>query len=237
MMMRFSSNTAMDYLHYLLGAERIEETAVSLGLTTQTAPCPFLAQFLAMSNLTRQNDDDYEALLAYLEDPVLYGQEAILFADTFVNDADFREAQNSWRREERRPSVAIQRFFTENLNPQASAGEYAGLMAQIAQNGLSHPDSSFLARRYLEWPMIFDDNQALFSNLGFKNGTMPGVLNIVYYAYPQGETTPVVVVLFFRDLPNRTYRDWRNNLTHDEFARWLLYDDGAITAVAAVLNK
>ncbi len=237
MMMRFSSNTAMDYLHYLLGAERIEETAVSLNLTTQTAPCPFLGQFLAMSNITRQNDDDYEALLAYLEDPALYGQEAMLFADTFINDPEFRDVQNDWRREEKRPSVAIQRLFTENLNPQASAGEYAGLMAQIAQNGLSHPDSSFLARRYLEWPMIFEDNQELFSNLGFKNGTMPGVLNIVYYAYPQGETTPVVVVLFFRDLPSRTYRDWRNNLTHDEFARWLLVDDGAITAVANALNK
>ncbi len=160
----------------------------------------------------------------------------MLFADTFVNDAAFREAQNEWRRENKRPSFATQRFFTENLNPQASAGEYAGLMAQIAQNGLSNPDSSFLARRYLEWPMIFPDNQELFSNLGFKNGTMPGVLDIVYYAYPQGETTPVVVVLFFRDLPNRTYREWRNNLTHDEFARWLLVDDGAITAVADALS-
>ena len=237
MMMRFSSNTAMDYLHYLLGAERIEETAVSLGLTTQTAPCPFLGQFLAMSNITRQGDNDYEAILAYLEDPVLYGQEAMLLTDTFINDPEFRDEQNTWRRANRRPSVSIQRFFTENLNPQASAGEYAGLMAQIAQNGLNHPDSSFLARRYLEWPMIFPDNQELFSNLGFKNGTMPGVLNIVYYAYPQGETTPVVVVLFFRDLPNRTYRNWRNNLTHDEFARWLLYDDGAITAVGDALNE
>ena len=237
MMMRFSSNTAMDYLHFLLGAEHIEETAVSLGLITQTAPCPFLAQFLAMGNITRQDDNDYEAILAYLENPDSYGQEAMLLADTFINDPEFRDIQNRWRRANRRPSVSTQRFFTENLNPQASAGEYAGLMAQIAQNGLSHPDSSFLARRYLEWPMIFEDNQALFSNLGFKNGTMPGVLNIVYYVYPQGETTPVVVVLFFRDLPNRTYREWRNNLTHDEFARWLLVDDGAITAVADALNE
>lgn len=237
MMMRFSSNTAMDYLHMLLGAKRIEETAVSLNLTTQTAPCPFLGQFLAMSNITRQKDSDYEALLAYLENPESYGQEAMLLTDTFVNDPEFRDAQNDWRRQQKRPSVSIQRFFTENLNPQASAGDYAGLMAQIAQNGLSHPDSSFLARRYLEWPMIFDDNQELFSNLGFKNGTMPGVLNIVYYAYPQGETTPVVVVLFFRDLPNNTYREWRNNLTHDEFARWLLIDDGAITAVADALKN
>jgi beta-lactamase class A len=237
MMIRFSSNTAMDYLHMLLGPERIEETAVSLGLTTQTAPCPFLAQFLAMSNISRQEQSDYETILAYLEDPKRYGQEAMYFADAFVNDADIRDAQNDWRRENRRPSISIQRFFTENLSPQASAGEYGNLMARLAQNGLSNPESSFLARRYLEWPMIFDDNQELFSNLGFKNGTMPGVLNIIYYAYPQGQTTPVVVVLFFHDLPNRTYRQWRNSLTHDEFARWLLYDEGAITAVANALNE
>ena len=237
MMMRFSSNTAMDYLHFLLGPARIEETAISLGLTTQTAPCPFLAQFLAMGNITRQGISDTTAIQTYLENPELYGNEVMLLADAFVNDKEFRDAQNAWRRANRQPSVSTQRFFTENLNPQASAGEYAGLMAQLAQNGLSHPDSSFLARRYLEWPMIFPDNQELFSNLGFKNGTMPGVLNIVYYAYPKGETTPVVVVLFFHDLPNRTYRQWRDNLTHDEFARWLLYDVEAITAVADVLKN
>ncbi|MFO7682646.1 MAG: hypothetical protein R6X34_21625, partial [Chloroflexota bacterium] len=223
-------------LHLLLGQERIEQTAVSLGLTMQTAPCPFLAQFLAMGNITRGFGSDTAAIQSYLQDPVQYGREAMLLADAFIQDPDFRAAQNEWRREMRRPSVSTQRFFTENLNPQGTAGEYAALMARLAQNGLSSADSSFTARRLLEWPMIFDDNQALFSNLGFKNGTMPGVLNLVYYVYPQGEVTPVVVVLFFRDLPNPTYRQWRNNLTHDEFARWLLYDPQAITAVAAAIN-
>jgi hypothetical protein len=53
MMIRFSSNAAMDYLHLLLGQERIEATAVDLNLTPHTAPCTFLGQFLAMSNHTR----------------------------------------------------------------------------------------------------------------------------------------------------------------------------------------
>ncbi len=79
-------------------------------------------------------------------------------------------------------------------------------MARIAQNGLSNPKSSFLARKYLEWPMVFADNQELFSNLGYKNGSLPGILTTAYYAYPQGETTPIVVILFFHNLPNRTYR-------------------------------
>ncbi|MFO7683438.1 MAG: serine hydrolase, partial [Chloroflexota bacterium] len=137
MMMRFSSNAAMDYLHLLLGQERIEQTAVSLGLTTQTAPCPFLAQFLAMGNITRGFASDTAAVQSYLEDPAKYGQEAMLLADAFIQDPDFRAAQNEWRREMRRPSVSTQRFFTENLNPQGTAGEYAALMARLAQNGLS----------------------------------------------------------------------------------------------------
>ncbi|MCB8988948.1 MAG: serine hydrolase, partial [Ardenticatenaceae bacterium] len=235
MMMRYSSNVAMDYLHRRLGQERIEETAVSLGLTTQTAPCPFLGQFLAMGNFTRSGSD-YEAVEGYIADLAAYGQEAALLADAYVNDLAFREEQIAWRRAERRPSMPVQRLFSDTLNPQGSAGEYAVLMARLAQNGLSHPDSSYLVRRYLEWPMVFEANQELFSNLGYKNGSMPGVLTTAYYAYPLGEVTPVVVVLFYRDLPNRTYQDWRRSLPHDELARWLLSDPAAIGAVREVLG-
>jgi D-alanyl-D-alanine carboxypeptidase len=234
MMMRYSSNAAMDYLHVRLGQERIEATAVALGLTTQTAPCPFLAQFLAMGNFTRSGSD-YVALQAYLADPAAYGAEAMRLADAYVNDETFRDTQNVWRRAERRPSGQMQRLFTDTLNPHAAAGDYAMLMARLAQNGLSNPDSSYIARRYLEWPMVFEANQELFSNLGYKNGSMPGVLTTAYYAYPLGELTPVVVVLFYRDLPQRTYQDWRNSLPHDELARWLLADPTAIGAVRGVV--
>ena len=46
-----------------------------------------------------------------------------------------------------------------------------------------------------------------------------------------------VVVLFFRDLPQQTYREWRNALPHDELARWLLADPAAIPALAAALRE
>ena len=79
-------------------------------------------------------------------------------------------------------------------------------------------------------------NQELFTNLGYKNGSMPGVLTTAYYAYPQDDLRPVVVVLFFHDLPNQTYRQWRNNLAHDELARWLLSDSEAIAILRNVLE-
>jgi beta-lactamase class A len=233
MMIRHSSNAAMDYLHMRLGQQRIEETAIELGLSSQTAPCPFLGQFLAMSNHTRLGRSDLGIVQEYVAEPARYGHEVMLLTEAFSMDPAFRERELS---RQQRPSPTIQRYFSEHLNPQASAAEYAGLMARIAQNGLNDGESSFLARRYLEWPMRFPANQALFSNLGYKNGSMPGILTTVYYAYPKGETVPIVVALFFRDLPNRTYQQWRRNvLAHDELARWLLADPSAIPLLREVV--
>jgi D-alanyl-D-alanine carboxypeptidase len=236
MMIRHSANAATDYLHMLLGQEVIEATAVSLNLTQQTAPCTFLGQFLAMSNQSRQGQSDRAAIQAYLDNPASYGTEVVQLAEAYTSDADFREAEQAWHEEERRPSGQDQRFFSHNLNAHGTAREYAALMARIAQNGLSNPESSFLARRYLEWPMIFAANQERFSNLGYKNGSMPGILNTAYYAYPLGEVTPTVVILFFRDLPGDTYRAWRSSLAHDELARWLLDNPAAVSLLRAALT-
>lgn len=237
MMIRYSSNAAADYLHLLLGQTRLEQTAVSLGLTSQTAPCPFLGQFLAMANVTREEESDLAAIQSFLADPAAYGRYAMLLTDAYRQDADFRLAQQTWRSDTRRPNVETQRLFSATLNPQGSARDYAKLMAQLAGNGLSNGDSSYLARRYLEWPMQFDVNQTLFTNLGYKNGSLPGVLTTVYYAYPADGSSPIVVALFFRDLPQTSYRQWRRNLTYDEFARWLLMDPEAIPLLRAVVGE
>ncbi|MBK8905499.1 MAG: serine hydrolase [Anaerolineaceae bacterium] len=235
MMMRHSTNASMDYLHTLLGQTMIEETAVALNLTQQTAPCTFLGQFLAMSNQTRQGRSDRAAIQAYLDNPASYGTEVVQLAEAYTSDPNFREAEQTWHQDERRPSSQDQRFFSHNLNAHGTPREYAALMARIAQNGLSNPESSFLARRYLEWPMIFPANQERFSNLGYKNGSLPGILNTAYYVYPIGEVTPTVVILFFRDLPGSTYREWRSSLAHDELARWLLDNPDALSLLRAAL--
>ena len=237
LMIRHSSNAATDYLHQLLGQEVIEATAFALGLTSQTAPCPFIGQFLAMSNHVRTAPNDRAALEAYLANPPLYGQEVTLLMDAYVQNETFREDELSWRTEHRLPTLPSQQFFTAHLNAQASPRDYAMLMARLSQNGLSNGESSFIARRFLEWPMVFDVNQELFDNLGYKNGRFPGIHTTVYYAYPDGETTPLVIALFFHDLPNRTYQQWRSSLPHDELARWLLYDPAALPALRAVITQ
>lgn len=236
MMIRHSSNAATDYLHMLLGQTRIEETAVALGLYSQTAPCPFLGQFLAMGNYTRAEIDDQTAVRALIANPEEYGRLVMELTLAYSSSADFRAAQQEWRSSTRRPIGSTQRLFVANLNAHGTAQEYADLMARIALNGLSSGESSYLTRRYLEWPMRFAVNQALFTNLGYKNGSLPGILTTVYYAYPRDTLAPVVVALFFRDLDSSTYRAWRNNQAHDELARWLLYDPQAIPLLRDVLQ-
>ena len=238
MMMRHSSNAAADYLHLRLGQARIEATALALGLgepaNSHSAPCTFLGQFLLMANHSRVSANDRAALAAYVDDPAAFGRDAALLTDAYTGQATFRAAEAAWRERNRRPSIDTQRFFAAELAPRGTARAYAALMTRLAQNGLSNADSSFQARRILEWPNQFDANQALFSNVGYKNGALPGVLTTVYYVYRWDDPAPVVVALFYRDLPQNTYRQWRNALPHDELARWLLADPAAIGALRAL---
>lgn len=235
MMIAQSSNAATDYLHLLLGQREIEETAVDLGLESQTAPCPFLGQFLIMANHAIQQNNSYQAWEAYKDNPSSYGRDSMLLTEAFSSDEQFRETAVDWRRQTRQPNGQTQRLFSQDFNAHGSAADYANLMARIAQNGLSSGESSYIARRFLEWPMRFADNQALFTNLGYKNGSLPGILTTAYYAYPKEGGNPVVATLFYRDLEGRTYQQFRNNLAHDELARWLLYDPQAISLLGAVL--
>lgn len=235
MMIRHSSNAAADYLHLRLGQARIEETARALGLGepsgSHTAPCTFLGQFLLMANHSRAQANDRAALAAYLDDPAAYGRDVALLADAYTEQEAFRAAEAAWRERNRRPSIDTQRFFAAELAPRGTARAYAALMARLAQNGLSNADSSFQARRYLEWPNQFEANVSWASNVGYKNGALPGVLTTVYYAYRWDDPAPIIVALFYRDLPQDAYRQWRNDLPHDELARWLLSEPTAIAAL------
>ncbi len=226
MMIRHSSNAAADFLHMAIGQEGVERTALELDLTSQTAPCPWIGQFLAMSNHERDGDNR-SAVTGYMADPSSYGFEVMRLTESFANDAAFREAELS--RRSRRGQVVIQQLFADTLNPQASAGDYARLMARIMTNGLGSSYANILVRRVLEWPKTFPTNQELFSTVGYKNGSLPGVLTTVYYGQRLEDGKQVVVALFYRRLPMQTYRSWRQNLPHDELARWLLADPEAIS--------
>ena len=221
-MMRHSSNAASDFLHMLIGQEKIENTVLDLGLATHSAPCPFIGQFLAISNDARSGNDQL-IVSGYMDDPEIYGREVMQLTDSFMNDPEFRRAEGNWR-----APVSLQRTFASNLNSKASTRDYANLMSKIIQNEIGSDYVNILVRRAIEWPMIYPVNQQLYSSIGYKNGSFPGVLNIAYYGQRIEDGAQVVVILMFRDLPMQMYRQWRENLTHDELARWLLSDPTAI---------
>jgi hypothetical protein len=219
----------------LLGQETIEQTAQELNLDSQTAPCPFAGQFMAMANHTHPQVSEQEALQFYTKYPQRYGEDVMQLTAAFSEDEAFHDEALEWRRTNRRPDLVSQGQFSEQFNARGSAAEYASLMARVALNDMGGPESSFTVRRHLEWPMQYTENQELFSNVAYKGGALPGILTTVYYAYPFGETTPIVVALFYHDLHNTTYQQWRNSLAHDEFARWMLYEPAAIPALRELI--
>lgn len=229
MMIEYSSNAASDYLHQLLGQKRIEETILDLGLTSHTAPCPFLGQFLLMGS-----GDGTVEVEEYVADPARYSREVWEATEAYAAGETSTQA---WRGRWRRPSLETQAYFSEMLNAEANAADYATLMAQIAENQLGPWEQNVRIRRYLEWPTFFTVNQQTLAWLGYKGGSLPGILTVAYYAQPWDTVRPVVVVLFFRDLPLSTYRQWRRSLPHDELARWLLYEREAIPLLRQILES
>jgi hypothetical protein len=109
-------------------------------------------------------------------------------------------------------------------------------MARISTNQLSSSYVNIIVRRALEWPTPFEGNQERFALVGYKNGALPGILTTAYYAQRLEGGPPVVVVLFFRGLPLPLYQQWRQSLTHDELARWLLADPAAIPTLRALID-
>lgn len=227
MMMQYSSNAATDYLHMLLGQERLEATIAALGLTSHTAPCPFLGQFLLMSQ-------GESAAASYLADPDRYAAD-VMAATLAFSAGDSDMAQQSWRGRTQRPEMSIQELYSEHFNAHGSARDYALLMGRIADNQFGPWEHSVRIRSYLEWPTAFPVNQETLAWLGYKGGSLPGVLTAAYYAQPWNRARPVVVALFFHDLPLTTYRQWRRELPNDELARWLLYDREAIGVLRTIL--
>jgi hypothetical protein len=96
---------------------------------------------------------------------------------------------------------------------------------------------NIITRKYMEWPQQFPINQEQFWSIGYKGGSLPGVLTGVYYAEPLVNRTPIVVAIFYRNLPNQTYRQWRQTWSHDELARWLLADPQAIITLKNILEN
>lgn len=219
MMIRYSANSATDFIHYLIGQTEVEQTVIDLGMGPHSAPCPFLGRLIGMGELSQA---EMHALVLV---PSEYGVTISKWTDHYREDSAFRTAaQRLWSRG-RTPSLANQAFFVDQFETRGTAAGYASLMTRIATGQVGSDE----LRRQLEWPWAaFPENQARYERIGYKNGTMPGVLTTVYYSQPLWADTPVVVALFYKNLPAGTYRQWRRTLPHDALAHWLMSNPRSI---------
>ncbi|MGB1253525.1 MAG: serine hydrolase, partial [Candidatus Promineifilaceae bacterium] len=223
MMIRHSANSASDYLHDKLGQAVIEQTAVELGFTKHSAPCPWIGRFLTMGNPTRTSSN-IAAIEQLTTSPDRYANEVVWLSDQYTTDAQFRQtAQRYWAN--RQAPLNAQRAFIEQLETRGTTREYAHLMAQL----VTQQAGNAATRELLNWPLEqFTSNSERYASIGYKNGTFPGVLTTVYYAEPYWADTPIVLALFFNDIPNRTYQGWRRSFPHDDMAHWLMSNPSAI---------
>ena len=163
-----------------------------------------------MGNRSRTVSDNL-AVQGFINDPESYGREVMRLTDLFANDEAFRELESTPRWQH--ANLQTQSLFSDHLNAQSSARNTPNLWLRFTQNQIGSPYVNILVRRYLEWPMVFAANQELFSTVGYKNGSLPGVLTTVYYAQRLEDGAQVVVALFYRQLPMNQYQNWRRNAT------------------------
>lgn len=219
MMMRYSANSASDYIHHLLGQTVIEQTILDLNLGPHTAPCLFLGRFIGMANLSSSE------MAALNQNSAEYGASVTYWADLYRENEQFKlAAQGAWSRG-RQPNLQNQALFVDTFETRGTAAGYASLMARIASGQIGSP----ALQQQLEWPLeAFESNQIHYQRIGYKNGNMPGVLTTAYYSQPYWSDQPIVVVLFYKNLPLPVYREWRRTLTHDALAHWLMQNPQAI---------
>lgn len=225
MMIRYSSNSATDYLHHQLGQAAVEQTAIDLGMTQQSAPCSFLGRFLIMGD----GESSGVTIGELSADGTRYGQDVAGRTNRYLTDSLYRATAVSYWQQRRTPSLATQTTFVNQLETRGTAQAYADIMAQIVRGEIGSPATNRQIRDALEWPYdAFASNQEIYQMIGYKNGSLPGVLTSVYYSWPLASDQPYVLALFYKNLPNNVYQTWRRNLPHDAFAHWLMSDPNAL---------
>ena len=203
-MIRFSDNAAPDYFMDLLGQEAIAETMRLGGLE----PRPLLPH--AGLVLTWQNREQptltAEALaeLTALE-PHAYAARVLAMQEAYTEGA-WGQEERAWRLANRRQMNPhrLEIAAVHALDNKGTAREFAQIMAGVVSGTFISAEVSAIMRPFLEWPMDFTGNQALFSALGSKGGALAGMLTEATYYVPlenEFEGRPRVVVVFLRDIP------------------------------------
>jgi D-alanyl-D-alanine carboxypeptidase len=179
---RWSDNSAADYLLERVGSERVE-------------------RFVARRRLARQEPiaPTFGELLAWTTSDVA----------TWERFTPKQRAERNWKEALATSGEAVRGRALPSGNELArfaacSSGgtprEWAGLFAELFAPGSTGPADE-LIRRHLEWPLAaYPQERSRFVHLGAKPGAIGGVRTEVVYIQPVGHAA-MVAALFLRDVP------------------------------------
>ena len=100
-------------------------------------------------------------------------------------------------------------------------------MAEVVKSEFILPEVSEIMRNHLEWPMEDPANREQFRSLGFKGGSLPGILTYAWYLIPKTgffAEQSVVVTLFMRRVPLPAWDQLQQTYAQQEFIKRLATD-------------
>jgi D-alanyl-D-alanine carboxypeptidase len=241
-MIHYSGNAETDYLLARLGRERVAQTLQAAGL----AHHPPLQSILGITLVMFAHDQPLwtAAERQPIADAFSAGDfsAAASLEDRYLHDSHWRAAQIAYVQSEAFRADAAQMDWNDQLAgsqffPQATAREYAGLMAKIAAGQLISPEVSARMQAKLESiPTDWLLRLLFHTRYGAKDGVTAGVLALASYAVPKsgplaGRTR--VVVIITNRLALETWLAQLNNQAIYLLQSQLAQGEGAFKALAA----
>lgn len=215
-MIQYSSNAASDYVLARLGTVDWDSLYRLLTLSSTSYP-----HSLSAIPLLMENHDTGQITPAQIASLSVAQGEALF--DRYVSDPNWRRAEITYRLDQRRPFPAwdVQATLLQQVTATGTVSDFLKIMVAIYGTGgplselvklhtraaLTWRDNAFIDGMYIEYG----------SKLGYYSG---GTLTLVAYGYPLAGT-PVVSVIFFRNIPRSTYNDMRDLDSIGYLAHWM----------------
>jgi len=225
-MMQYSSNAASDYVLHRLSPVDWAALYQKLGVYDATPPTP-----LTMIPLLMNNHVDGRATHETLAKLSISLGESYL--DHYIQDGAWRQSEivyrsgqvgGSGRPGSLWPSWDIQSAILQQDTATASVNDFRNVMNAIyGSSSLLTTNVQYIVRTGMKWESsdFVNANYVEYgAKLGFYSG---GTLTLVAYGDPiHGD--PIISVTFFRNIPQRVYRQLLDDDSIGNFAHWMNFN-------------
>lgn len=225
-MLQYSSNAASDYLLQRLGIVDWDALYAQFGLTGTSHPHP-----LNMIPIMMGNHETGIPSREIIQSPSLFADGKVLYS-RFLSDAQWREDELAYRFSRRRgfPRWDLQTMVLEEHTMTGTVRDFIKVMAVIyGDSEILNSSVKGLVRYALQWRYNADVNNSYIeygSKLGYYSG---GTQTLITYGQLR-EGEPVISVIFFKAIPQRTFYTLLREESIQNLSHWLNFNacDGLI---------